>query len=152
MGGMSVQREAKAAGIAIGIGCDRSATSAEIRALVKSCLAAAAIDPHQVICLATVDFKLDEPGMIDLARQMELPIRGFSVLALEAETPRLATPSEVVYRAIGCHGVAEAAALAAIGPSGRLLLAKRRAAHVTCALAISSEMAGGLDKNIERKT
>lgn len=141
---MSVEWSTTPAGIAIGIGCDRAATTAEMWRLVEHCLAEASVDRRQVTCLATVDFKIDEPGLIGLAQRMDLPLRGFSVATLEAETPRLANPSDAVYRAIGCHGVAEAAALAAIGPSGRLLLAKRRATHVTCALA---GMAAGPDSS-----
>ena len=47
---------------------------------------------------------------------------------------RLANPSELVFRATGCHGVAEGAALAAVGPEGALLVAKTRSARATLAI------------------
>ncbi len=63
-----------------------------------------------------------------------------SAAELEAETPRLENPSDVVFAEVGCHGVAEAAALArgrargasAAGPSVKT-------ANATCALALAPE-------------
>ena len=123
--------------IAAGIGCDRQAPVEEIRALLQACLAEAGLEDDRIHCLATVELKADEPGLLALAAELHLPLKIFSVAQLEAETPRLANPSTAVFRAIGCHGVAEAAALASVGPAGRLLLPKRRSARVTCALALS---------------
>ena len=64
-----------------------------------------------------------------------MPARFFTAAALEAETPRLKNPSEAVFREVGCHGVAEGAALAAAGADGTLVVAKRKSARVTCAIA-----------------
>lgn len=126
--------------IAVGIGCDRQAPVEEIRGLLQACLAEAGIEIGQIQCLATVELKSGEPGLLALAAELQVPLTIFPVAALEAETPRLANPSAAVFRAIGCHGVAEAAALAAVGSAGRLLLPKRRSARVTCALALSPAM------------
>jgi cobalt-precorrin 5A hydrolase/precorrin-3B C17-methyltransferase len=54
---------------------------------------------------------------------------------LEAEAPRLRNPSETVYREVGCHGVAEGAALAAAGAEGLLIVDKTRSKRATCAVA-----------------
>ena len=59
----------------------------------------------------------------------------FSAKELEAETPRLANPSEVVFVEVGCHGVAEAAALRAAGPNGALVIEKQKSANATVAIA-----------------
>jgi cobalt-precorrin 5A hydrolase/precorrin-3B C17-methyltransferase len=64
-----------------------------------------------------------------------VPARFFSAAELEAEAPRLVTPSTEVFAATGCHGVAEGAALAATGPEGVLVVAKTKSARATCALA-----------------
>jgi cobalt-precorrin 5A hydrolase/precorrin-3B C17-methyltransferase len=130
--------------VAVGIGCDSQASVGEIRGLLQDCLAEAAIDLVQLRCLATVVLKAEEPGLLSLATELRLSVKSFSVAELEAETSRLANPSEVVFRAIGCHGVAEAAALAAVGPAGRLLLPKRRSARATCALALFPVMSNTL--------
>ena len=49
----------------------------------------------------------------DIEKMNKLPVeaRFFDSATLERETPRLANPSEVVFREVGSHGVAEAAAL-----------------------------------------
>lgn len=124
--------------LVIGIGCDRDAPLAELRALLLDCLREANVGLQDIACLATIDLKADEVGIRDLARELDLPLRFFPAAELERETPRLANPSEAVFRAIGCHGVAEAAALAASGPAAYLLLPKRRSVRATCALAALS--------------
>ena len=64
--------------------------------------------------------------------------RGSSPTArLLEETPRLANPSEIVFRETGCWGVAEGAALAAVGVAGRLAVPKQKGDRVTCALALA---------------
>jgi precorrin-3B methylase len=45
-----------------------------------------------------------------------------------------------VFREVGCHGVAEAAALAAVGADSALVVAKRKRARVTCAVAEAREI------------
>jgi cobalt-precorrin 5A hydrolase/precorrin-3B C17-methyltransferase len=77
---------------------------------------------------------MDEPAVHELARALGVPARFFDAATLEAETPRLQTPSEAVYREVGCHGVAEGAALAAAGADGQLRVAKRKSRRATCAV------------------
>ena len=67
-----------------------------------------------------------------------VPARFFDAATLEAETPRLANPSDVVFAEVGCHGVSEGAALAAVGADGQLVVAKQKTKRVTAALAQAS--------------
>ena len=64
-----------------------------------------------------------------------MPLRLFTAAELEAQTPHLANPSEVGFAEVGCHGVAEGAALA-IG--GALVVEKSKTANTTCALTRSA--------------
>lgn len=123
--------------IALGVGCERGTDPAELADLVTQTLAAYDLAAGSVACLASLDLKGDEAAMIALAETLSVPFRLFDAAALEAETPRLANPSEVVFQAVGCHGVAEAAALAAAGPEATLIVPKQRSARATCALALS---------------
>ncbi|MFB2606402.1 cobalamin biosynthesis protein, partial [Rhizobium phaseoli] len=59
----------------------------------------------------------------------------FNAARLEQETPRLKNPSAIVFARVGCHGVAESAALAAIGADAELVLGKIKSAHATAAIA-----------------
>ena len=79
--------------------------------------------------------KQDEPAVLALARSLGVPVRFFDADRLERETPRLPNPSDTVFDAVGSHGVAEAAALAAAGERGELIAPKGRGARVTCAVA-----------------
>jgi cobalt-precorrin 5A hydrolase/precorrin-3B C17-methyltransferase len=69
-----------------------------------------------------------------LAAELGVPARFFSAAELERETPRLKNPSDIVFKETGCHGVAEGAALAAVGARGALVVSKVRSEHATCAI------------------
>ena len=86
-------------------------------------------------CIVSLDLKSDEPAVRALADAYRVPARFFDAATLEAESPRLATPSDVVFAEVGCHGVAEGAALAAAGPDGALIINKQKSARATCAVA-----------------
>ena len=122
---------------ALGVGCVRDCPPAALRALATGVLARADIAPAALAGVFSIDRKADEPAVIELARSLDAPLRFLSARALEAETPRLANPSETVYRAMGCHGVAEAAALAGAGAGSELRVAKVKTSVATCALALA---------------
>ena len=121
--------------LAVGIGCERGTEAAEIAALLDQTLDAAGLSPLSIACLASIDVKMDEPGLYAEAQERGLPLRFFDAKRLEEETPRLTEPSDVVFRAVGCHGVAEAAALACTGDDGKLIVAKSKSTRATCAVA-----------------
>lgn len=123
--------------IAIGIGCERGTDPAELNELVASALAAGGIAPAAVAGLYSLDLKADEPAVHAAAAALGVEARFFDASTLEAEAPRLKNPSEIVFREVGCHGVAEGAALAAAGPDGELVVAKTKSARATCAIAIA---------------
>ena len=83
----------------------------------------------------SVELKLAERGIHALAAILGVPARFFPASRLLAETYRLSGRSEAVFRATGCWGVAEGAALAAAGPGGSLVVAKRKSRRATCAVA-----------------
>ena len=121
--------------LVLGVGCERDADPATLISLVDKTLAEAGLAPQSVALVTSIDIKMDEPAVHAVAAHLGVPVRFFDAATLEAETPRLATPSDVVFRAVGCHGVAEGAALAAAGDDGALVVAKVRGHRVTCAIA-----------------
>ncbi|MFO1155028.1 MAG: precorrin-3B C(17)-methyltransferase [Rhodospirillales bacterium] len=121
--------------LAVGVGCERGAEPQELIELVMGTLAAGDLAPDAVACLASLDLKMDEHAVHAAAATLGVPVRFFDAAELEAEAPRLATPSEIVFREVGCHGVAEGAALAAAGNDAALIVPKRRSARATCAIA-----------------
>ena len=123
----------------VGIGCARGCDADEMQALFERCLDEAGIAPGAIAAIATVDIKADEPAIRSLAARHALPLRLFTAAELEALTPRLANPSAIVFAEVGCHGVAEAAALAAAGERSALHLEKRKTNAATCAIALAPE-------------
>lgn len=101
----------------LGLGCARDCPPEEMAALVRDTLAEAGIAPEAVQAVASIDLKADEPAILNVSRAIGVPLRLFTAAELEAEAPRLATPSEVVFAEVGCHGVSEGAALARPGPT-----------------------------------
>ena len=120
---------------ALGLGCARGCDPAEMWALVTEHLAEANIAPAAIACVASLDLKGDEPAMIEIAKRLGVPFRVFTAAELEAQAPRLANPSDVVFAEVGCHGVAEGAALAIAGAKGVLTVEKRKTLNATCAVA-----------------
>ena len=121
--------------LALGLGCERGCAPDELIELAERTLAAGGLAPGAVACVASLDVKADEPAVSAVADWLGVPLRLFDAAALERETPRLTAPSEVVFRAVGCHGVAEAAALACAGSDGTLVQPKTKSARGTCAIA-----------------
>lgn len=121
--------------LALGVGCERGCDPEELWGLVRASLVEADLAHEAVSCVVSLDLKADEPAVHAVAERLGVPARFFDAARLEQETPRLANPSDVVFREVGCHGVAEGAALAAAGPDANLVLPKRRSARATCAIA-----------------
>ena len=126
--------------LAVGLGCERGADPDEAIALLRKALDEAGLAPAAVALVVSLDLKADEPAVLAAAEHLGVPARFFTADALEAEAPRLKTPSNAVFREVGCHGVAEGAALAAAGPEGALVVPKRKSARVTCAIAEAPEV------------
>jgi cobalt-precorrin 5A hydrolase/precorrin-3B C17-methyltransferase len=121
----------------VGVGCERLAPPSEMIELAERSLGAAGLCPLSIACVASIALKAAEPAVHALAAHWNVPVRFFDADALERETPRLANPSDLVFRETGCHGVAEGASLAGVGADGRLALAKQRSEHATCAIGIA---------------
>ncbi|MCF6274101.1 MAG: precorrin-3B C(17)-methyltransferase, partial [Rhodobacteraceae bacterium] len=124
---------------ALGLGCARGCAVDEMWELVQDSLRAANIAPEAVACVASLDLKADEPAMIKTAKRLGVPFRVFDAATLEDEAERLANPSDVVFREVGCHGVSEGAALAMAGADATLVIEKRKTLNATCALARAPE-------------
>ena len=107
----------------------------ELLALAKQVLTQGACSRPDAI--ATLNTKRDEPVWAELASYYACALCFFDAGRLEQETPRLKNSSEAVFQAVGCHGVAEAAALAAAGPTSILAVEKTTSVRATGALAIA---------------
>ena len=123
------------ASLAVGVGCARGTEAGELIALVRDGLEQAGLSAQSVAGIFSIDVKADEPAVHALAEELGVAARFFTAEQLEKEKPRLASPSARVFAEVGCHGVAEGAALAAAGAEGDLILPKQKSANATCAIA-----------------
>ncbi|MFN4309822.1 MAG: precorrin-3B C(17)-methyltransferase [Ferrovibrio sp.] len=136
--------------IAIGVGCERNARPVELIRLVQTTLSDHGIARDSIAGVYSLDLKADEPAMQELARWLGVPFRVFDAATLEAETPRLANPSDTVFAEVGCHGVSEGAALAAAGPDATLIVPKVKSERATCAIALSPLPFDGASRGLPR--
>ena len=120
---------------ALGVGCSRNCPPDELLALVRQTLADAGRSEFEVASISSIDLKSDEAAIHALAHTLNVPAQFFPASTLEAQTPRLTTPSDTVFAEVGTHGVSEAAALIAAGPDAILDIPKTKSANATCALA-----------------
>ncbi|WP_391654168.1 cobalamin biosynthesis protein [Streptomyces tamarix] len=132
--------------LVVGVGARRGVTAREVCDLVAAVLREAGRGPQEVVALATVGAKAGEPGLVEAASLLGVPLRAHpaDVLA-RVGVPH---PSGAALAAAGTPSVAEAAALVeaarcgVFGAAGSELLVPKRksasgAARVTCALAVA---------------
>lgn len=121
--------------LALGVGCERGTPAEDLIAHVLGVLGEAELSPKAIACVVSLDVKADEAAVHALATHLGVPARFFPPWRLEEETPRLANPSDVVFAEVGCHGVAEGAALAAAGRDSTLVVPKVKGPRCTVAVA-----------------
>ncbi len=121
--------------LCLGVGCERGAAPSELIELVEDQFSQAGLAREALSGIFSIDLKADEAAIHALARHFAVPARFFDAKTLEAERDRLENPSDIVFAEVGCHGVAEGAALAASGPASELIVSKRKSQRATCAIA-----------------
>lgn len=118
----------------LGLGCARGADPADMWDLVVQTLDTYGIASEAIAAVGSIDLKADEPAMIETAARLAVPLKVYTADELEAEAGRLETPSDVVFAEVGCHGVAEGAALVGGGAMADLVVEKQKTSDCTCAL------------------
>ncbi|SNX57503.1 cobalt-precorrin 5A hydrolase/precorrin-3B C17-methyltransferase [Streptomyces sp. TLI_55] len=122
--------------LVVGVGASKGAPVDEVLELVRDALRDAGLSEASLAELATVDAKAEEPGIVEAARALGVPLVTHAAADLAAvEVPN---PSDAPLAAVGTPSVAEAAAL--VG-GGELLVPKRKssradghASMATCAV------------------
>jgi len=123
--------------IIAGIGCRRGAAAADIEAAIRAALARAGISAAELKAIATSRAKDAEAGIVTAASTFGIDIMLVTDAELKAAGTRVATRSDRVVALTGVPSLAEAAALAAAGPSSRLIAPRLVVGAATCALASS---------------
>lgn len=116
-----------------GIGCNRNTPMEEIKALLNETLKRYQLASTSLNRIATIALKADEPGLVDLAKTLNVPIVFFSRAEL-SKIEDIQTPSAMVEKHIGVKSVCEAAAILA-SQMGTLVVPKQTTPNVTVAIA-----------------
>jgi cobalt-precorrin 5A hydrolase len=125
--------------IVAGVGCRRDTAAPDIEAAIREALARAGIASNALDAIATMAAKRGEAGIAAAAANLGVSIVLVSDAELQSARGRTVTRSERVLALTGVPSVAEAAALAAAGPSARLISSRLIVGSATCALASSEQ-------------
>lgn len=116
-----------------GMGCRRGVTRQELEDHLRQVFQARMISVNSLSKIVSVDLKADEPGLLELAKALSLPIEFYTREELD-QVKAVPNPSLLVDKHIGVKSVCEAAAMLATG-SADLLIPKTAGRTVTLALA-----------------
>lgn len=73
--------------LALGVGCERDCEPAELEKLVRETLEDSGLSASSVSCVVSIDLKMDEVAVNELAASLGVPVRFFSAKELENLTP-----------------------------------------------------------------
>jgi len=119
----------------VGIGCNKGTDSKEILELIKETSRQEKIELKSLKCLTTIEAKKDEQGLLEAARELDVPLIFFGRSELEPiEVPH---PSNMVKKYMGVSSVCEATALLK-SRRGKLLVPKTKSRNVTLAVALEN--------------
>ncbi len=121
--------------IIAGIGCRRGAPAADIEAAIRAALERGGVSLDALAAVATIAMKQSEFGIAAAAKKLGVKFIVVPEAKLQSASERTETHSERVLALTGVPSVAEAASLAAAGPTARLLGPRLVLGAVTCALA-----------------
>jgi precorrin-4 C11-methyltransferase len=126
--------------LAVGVGCNRDTPAHEIAEAILDMLDGHDLARESVFCVATIEQKADETGLIEACRLQDWPLQVFSK-AQVSQVENLPNPSPAAQRALGVPGVAEPSAMLA-AETDALLVEKKKYTNVTVAIAVKKSSGG----------
>jgi cobalt-precorrin 5A hydrolase len=123
--------------IIAGVGCRRGAAAQDIETALRAALARAGVTANDLSAIATGTAKQGERGIETVAAKLGVKLMLISDGELKAAGGHSTTRSDRVLALFGLPSLAEAAALAAAGPSAQLIVSRLIVGAATCALAAS---------------
>ena len=121
-----------------GFGCRRGCPADTLEILLRQALGNQGLALADLHGIASISLKADEPGLLQLAEHLGLPLVLYHVAQLQPYEPLLSHRSAAAHAQCGCWGVAESAALALASQrlgTARLLLTRQVLGPATLALA-----------------
>ncbi|WP_088011506.1 cobalt-precorrin 5A hydrolase [Gottfriedia acidiceleris] len=119
--------------IALGVGCNRGTTAAEIEAVIDETLEELRFSKKSVKAVCTIDLKKDEAGLLEVVNKNFWEFIYYT--PAELNSIKLQNPSETVFKFTGAYGVSEPAALL-YSKAEHLTLMKKKSGNVTISVAV----------------
>ncbi len=119
--------------VAIGMGCNRGTSAAEIEAVILDTLAELQISVKSVKALCTIDLKKDEVGLLEVVAKYGWEFVYYPPVTLNTAT--IEAPSHTVYKYTGAYGVSEPAVRLYTGAQ-QLELVKKKSGNVTISVGV----------------
>ncbi len=121
------------ASLCAGIGCNRNTPAQEMATLLRHVCDTNRLAPASLGVIASIDLKMDEPGLTAMAAALHLPLKYFTVEELN-QVRQVPNPSAMAAKHVGVQSVCEAAAILA-ADRGTLIVPKQKSGNVTVAIA-----------------
>lgn len=126
--------------LVLGIGCKKDRDPEDILEAFRDFARSERIYAASICRIATIELKKDEPGILNLARALDVPVVIVDNDAInDLESERIVETSDFVRKVTGVGSVSEASAYVASG-YGELLKGKTKYKGITFALAIEKKV------------
>ena len=116
-----------------GMGCNRGTLETELMALLTSSFLDLGLSLKSLAALATTEVKANEPGLLSLAENLNVPLQFYDKDTLNS-VENIQNPSKMVEKHLGVKSVCEAAAILA-SHNGKLVVPKIKKGNATLAVA-----------------
>lgn len=124
--------------LVLGIGCRRGVEKERIHDFVSRTMEEEGLDMRAVEKLASIDLKKEEAGLVDFAKDLDVPFVTYSSQEL-LTAPGDFPPSEFVASVTGVDNVCQRAAVLA-SDNGKVLIEKRSEKGVTLSVCVRKEV------------
>lgn len=122
--------------IIIGIGCKRGTSKEKLASTLFSVLEANNISPHSIARIASIDVKKDEEGLLNLAKELDVPIDFYSAEKLSQVEGDFSV-STFVESVVGVSNVCERSCMC--HESTQLIVPKTASDGVTVAVSVCNK-------------
>ena len=123
--------------IVVGIGCRRGKEFEKIQEGLFKSIDELNIHKSRINMLASAEIKKDEAGILQLSKELDIPVNFVEIDKLKLFESRDVQKSDFVYSKFGIYGVCEPSALITAGFDSKLIYKKTSYDGVTISIALS---------------
>jgi len=130
-----------------GIGCRRGVNAAALREVLEKVFNGNRLSPLRLRSIASIDIKKDEPGLLELAETLGVPIIFYSAEELNAVLGEF-SGSAFVRDVTGTDNICERAAVLAAGSKWRVIVPKQMMDGITIAVCEKVTNGNGASEHV----